>query len=322
MKKQHLPLFILIVGLVSACVPGKKYEELLAKQQACESELASYKDKAESSMAKLKDVEEELTMLREDNSVLREDTAFLGRKYRLLNMTNENLNDLYKQTQEQLMLQKGFAQTESQKLSAELQAKELELIKREKELIALEDELNAKTNLLVEREKRVNELEDLLKSKDEVVEALMAKVSKALLGFKDKGLTIEERNGKVYVKMEAKLLFASGSTVVGSEGKKALVELAKVLEDQHDMEVVVEGHTDKAKLNSSNYPHNNWELSVLRSTAVVEIMLANSKMDPKILAASGRGEYLPVGEDMAKNRRIEIILTPNLDELFKIINKE
>ena len=322
MKARKLILFALLVGFVSACVPGKKFEELQRKHESCEEELAKYKNQAESSTNKLKEAEEELTLLRDENKNLKADTADLWRRYRMLDITNENLNELYKQTNEQLKLQRGLAQDESAKLSSELQAKELELLKKEKELEALETELNNKTTMLVEREKRVNELEALLKAKDEKVNALKEKVTNALLGFKDKGLTIEERNGKIYVKMEAKLLFASGSTVVEDEGKKALIQLAKVLEDQHDMEVVVEGHTDTDKLKSSRYPHNNWELSVLRSTAVVEIMLDNSEMDPKILTAAGRSEYLPVSEDKAKNRRIEIILAPNLDELFKIINNE
>ena len=146
------------------------------------------------------------------------------------------------------------------------------------------------------------------------------KVAAALTGFTDKGLTVEQKNGKVYVSMEAKLLFPSGSTKVDSKGKEALVKLAKALEGVSDLEIVVEGHTDTDKMSSSSHPKNNWELSVLRATAVVEIMMANSTITPQILSASGRSEYHPVDpSDKAKNRRIEVIITPNLDELFKII---
>jgi len=118
------------------------------------------------------------------------------------------------------------------------------------------------------------------------------------------------------------LLFSSGSTVVETEGKKALIDLAKVLETEKEVEIVVEGHTDTDKFTSSASPRNNWELSVLRSTAVVEIMTANSKMNPVQLMAAGRSEYIPVDvKDKAKNRRIEIIISPNLNELFEIISK-
>src|SRR5690606_26261440 len=145
---------------------------------------------------------------------------------------------------------------------------------------------------------------------------LKQKVANALKGFENRGLTVNEKNGKIYVSLEAKLLFASGSTKVEEEGKKALVELAKVLENEKDLEIIVEGHTDIDKLVSSVHPKNNWELSVLRSTSVIEILLANSKMDPTQLMAGGRSEFIPVDpNDKAKNRRIEIIISPNLNEL-------
>ena len=180
-----------------------------------------------------------------------------------------------------------------------------------------------KSKLLAEREQRVNELEEMIKRKDDAVKALKTKVANALKGFENKGLTVVQKNGKIYVSLEAKLLFSSGSTVVEVEGKKALIDLAKVLESEKEVEIVVEGHTDTDKFTSPSSPRNNWELSVLRSTAVVEIMTANSKMNPAKLMAAGRSEYLPVDlKDKAKNRRIEIIISPNLNELFDIISKD
>jgi chemotaxis protein MotB len=161
-----------------------------------------------------------------------------------------------------------------------------------------------------------------MQRKDDAIKQLKTKVSNALKGFENKGLTVVEKNGEIYVSLEAKLLFASGSTVVETEGKKALVDLAKVLESEKDLEIVVEGHTDTDKLASASHPKSNWELSVLRATAVVEIMTANSKMSPAQLMAAGRGEFHPVDvKDKAKNRRIEIIISPNLEELFKMISQ-
>ena len=152
---------------------------------------------------------------------------------------------------------------------------------------------------------------------------LKARVANALRNFENQGLTVVQKNGKIYVSLEAKLLFSSGSTKVEDEGKEALVELARVLETERDLEIVVEGHTDTDKLNSSVSPKNNWELSVLRATAVVELMLANSNMAATQIMAAGRSEYHPVDpNDKSKNRRIEIIISPNLNELFEIISND
>lgn len=198
-----------------------------------------------------------------------------------------------------------------------------ELQRKEDALLRLDQELKAKQALLEEREKRVNELEEAIRKKDAKIQLLKARVANALRNFENQGLTVVQKNGKIYVSLEAKLLFNSGSTKVEDEGKEALVELARVLETERDLEIVVEGHTDTDKLNSSVSPKNNWELSVLRATSVVEIMLGNSNMSPTQIMAAGRSEYHPVDPaDKAKNRRIEIIISPNLNELFEIISND
>ena len=196
-----------------------------------------------------------------------------------------------------------------------------ELRRREDALNQLERDLNEKSRLLEARSQRVEELESLLEARERAAEALRARLSEALLGFQGKGLNVEQRNGKVYVSMEAKLLFSSGSAEVDVEGQAALIELAAVVAEQSDLEIVVEGHTDTDKVSRTTTPKNNWELSVLRATAVVNILLSNPGVDPSMLAASGRGEFHPVDpEDKAKNRRIEVILAPNLDRLFELIS--
>jgi flagellar motor protein MotB len=211
---------------------------------------------------------------------------------------------------------------EKMKKDAEINA-EAELQRKEDALLKLEQELKSKPALLEEREKRVNELEEAIRKKDAKIQLLKARVANALRNFENQGLTVVQKNGKIYVSLEAKLLFNSGSTKVEEEGKAALVELARVLETERDLEIVVEGHTDSDKLNSSVSPKNNWELSVLRATAVVELMLANSNMAPTQMMAAGRSEFHPVDPaDKSKNRRIEIIISPNLNELFEIISNE
>ena len=185
------------------------------------------------------------------------------------------------------------------------------------------EELKEKERLLSEREKRVNELEDLLRKKEKGIRELKERVAKALKGFEGQGLTVEQKNGRIYVSLEAKLLFRSGSTAVEDEGIKALIQLGKVLEGEKDLEIIVEGHTDTDKLNSATSPKNNWELSVLRATSVVDILLANSGVTPTQLMAAGRGEFYPVSDtEKAKNRRIEVIISPNLNELYEIISND
>ena len=311
---------------MSSCIPARKYEELEAKYKACDDELSKLKSDEESCASKLKDVEEELRLIEKDYTRTKNDLTLMEGSYKTLQTQYDHMERLNKEIMDKLKFLQDQAEDESAQKSDELREKELELFRKESDLQKLEDDLDklkadldAKKAELAEKEQRIDQLEELLRKKDEAVLALKQKVSDALTSFKDKGLSIEHKNGKVYVKMEAKLLFATGSTVVAEEGKQALIELAKVLEDQQDMEVVVEGHTDTDRLNSSSHPKNNWELSVLRSTSVVNIMIDNSSIDPAILTAAGRSEYHPVSDDKSKNRRIEIVLTPNLDELFEII---
>jgi chemotaxis protein MotB len=208
----------------------------------------------------------------------------------------------------------------------ELLAKEDRLRELEKQLNAKEKRLNDLEKELKLREARVEELESIIAEKDAAVRALKDRISNALLGFKDKGLTVEQKNGKIYVSLEAKLLFPSGSTAVNAEGKKALIDLAEVIKDEEDITILVEGHTDTDPFNGSGAIKDNWDLSVIRATSVVKIMTTEGKMDQAMLTAAGRGEYMPIepnntAEGKAKNRRIEIILTPNLDKLFEIINE-
>lgn len=324
--------WILIIAVASliACVPARKYEELEAKQKACAEELESLKSKVTGLETQNTELQGMIPELQENIARLKGDTTLLGKSLRMKEKQYDKINDLNDELIAKMeKLQKGSA-AENQKLMTDLNATKLMLQEKEDELKKLEAELNAKKESLdalsaelEKREQRVNELEELIAKKDEAVNSLKEKVANALLGFKDKGLTVEQKNGKVYISMEAKLLFPSGSTKIDPEGKKALIELATVLQDQADLEVLVEGHTDTDALKSSSHPTNNWELSVLRATAVVEIMLANSTMDKTKITAAGRSEYLPVDpNDKAKNRRIEIILIPNLDELFEIISNE
>ena len=322
---KHLWISILIL---QACVPVKKFEEISDKQEVCAAELKTLKTLKTELQTENTELQSENQHLNDLNKRLIDDSTILGKSLRIKEKQYDKIDLLNQRIQDQLeMLQKGQS-IEKQRLMADLEKRKSDLLVLEDQLRDFEIDLNNKKKQLEDmsvelqkREQRVNELEEIIANKDAIVKALKNKVAKALLGFRDKGLSVIEKDGKVYVSMDAKLLFASGSTKVDSEGIKALKELAKVLEDQKDLEILVEGHTDTDKMRSNAHPKDNWELSVLRATSVVKIMLGNSNMDPTTISASGRSQFIPIDlENKAKNRRIEVVLIPKLDELFEIIN--
>jgi chemotaxis protein MotB len=315
-------LFLFCALICFACVPAKKYNELVEKEKLCSDELAKYKASSLTFEGQASDYLAKYNVLTKEVATLKADTLKLGQQFRLLQVEYSKI------TLQSLALEKAFdnSRKSGEKTTAglqmDLEAKNLELQRKQDVLFTLEKDLVQKEDLLAEREARVNELEEIISRKDQAQKELKNRVQKALVGFESQGLSVLQEKGKIYVSLEAKLLFASGSTNVEPEGKKALIELAKVLQNEKDLEVIVEGHTDTDNLNSASSPKNNWELSVLRSTSVVQIMLANSTMDPTKLMPAGRSEYLPVDQkDKSKNRRIEIIISPNLNELFDIISK-
>lgn len=321
MKKSTLYLTVLL-GLLSACVPAKKYNDLVEKEKLCSEELLQFKNNSIENEGRAKDIQAKYAVLKDEVAALRKDTNNIGDKYRMLQAQYDKIVIQSMAYEKRLDQERKTGSQTTIALQTDLDASNMELQRKQGVLNDLEIELKTKQNLLEEREKRVNELEEMIQRKDEAVKALKEKVGKALLGFENKGLTVVEKNGKVYVSLEAKLLFNSGSTFVEPEGKKALIELAKVLEKETDLEIIVEGHTDTDKLSSASHPKSNWELSVLRATSVVDIMISNSKVNPALLMAAGRSEFHPVDpKDKAKNRRIEVIISPNLNALFELISK-
>ena len=202
---------------------------------------------------------------------------------------------------------------------------ETRLNERIKENEVLMQKIAERENQLSDRIARVDELEGLITSQKEAMRNLKEKLSDALLNFEDKGLTVEARDGKVYVSMENKLLFKSGSWTVGAEGRSAIEELGNVLSDNPDISILIEGHTDNVPYSGKGSLKGNWDLSTKRATAIVNQLLENPYILPQNLTAAGRGEYLPIApnstrEGRAANRRIEVVLSPQLDEIKQIIN--
>ena len=183
--------------------------------------------------------------------------------------------------------------------------------------------LNQKKNELNEREHTINELQQMINAQNEKVRKLLSSVKDALLGFSSDELTVREKDGKVYVAMSDKLLFQSGSARLDKRGEEALGKLAEVLNKQTDIDVFIEGHTDNKPINTVQFK-DNWDLSVIRATSVVRILIKNYNVNPLQIQPSGRGEYMPVddnetAEGRSKNRRTEIIMAPKLDKLFQML---
>jgi chemotaxis protein MotB len=286
------------------------------------------------------DLESKFTDLKKENRTLADENAALSQAKNQLEIDRDALKaDLDKST---VALAKAAADLEASKNKYKvLQDSYTALEKNSGDALQsnmkknrdLLDQLDEKGRALaLEQERlsksaqRLKELEDLIAAKEASMKKLKETLSKALNSFEGKGLTVQQKNGKVYVSMENKLLFNSGSWAVGSEGKKAVVELGKVLGDNPDISVLIEGHTDDDAFTASGPIADNWDLSTKRATAIVGILSENKKINKQNLTAAGRGEFSPLGsnstaEGKAKNRRIEIILTPRLDAIADMLNE-
>jgi chemotaxis protein MotB len=310
-KKTSIGLLILALSMTS-CVSKKIYNDLESQFADLKKENRTISDENAALLASKKQLESEKAALQTK-----------------LDDVNGNLAkaqaDLEAAKNEMKVMQDSYAALEKNSNEA-LEAN----MKKNRDLLA---QLDAKAKALaLEQEKlnassqRLQELEDLIAAKEASMKKLKETLSNALNGFEGKGLTVEQKNGKVYVSMENKLLFNSGSWAVGSEGKKAVVEVGKVLGDNPDISVLIEGHTDNDPYEGSGPIADNWDLSTKRATAIVTILGENKKVNKQNLTAAGRSEYSPLApnitaEGKAKNRRIEIILTPRLDEISKMLNE-
>lgn len=313
MKKIFI-LSISLVALLAACVSQKKYDELLSEKIQLESDLSETKDGLDSFESKANRLDKEVEQLVSD-------TTTLGNKIRDTESTLSTLSKDY----DKLDTQYKNLLNNSGKLNRDL-AQQQEQLLTIKENLEQQKRLNDELSTdLIAREKKVKELEDILKKKDAAVQGLKKRITEALLNFKENDLTVEVKNGKVYVSLAEQLLFKSGSVVVDAKGVGALQQLAKAIKDQKDINILVEGHTDNVPISrTSQYFKDNWDLSVLRATSIVRI-LTSSGLSTSQVTAAGKGEFTPVADNKEavgrqKNRRTEIVITPDLDELFEILD--
>ena len=324
MKKISPLVFLLypVLLLMSGCVTMKQFDELqLQSDQIAEDNRRLTLSNQDGEIDR-RELTGRVEVLEKAKATLTLDTARLGRSLSEARADIQNLQNLNDVLTSESSSRMAAINDENRALLEELSRNRKELQSQEDDLLRLNTNLELRETELASRSQRIEELEGLLASRDAAAEALRSRLADALLGFADKGLTVEQRNGKVYVSLEAQLLFPSGSTAINADGRQALKDLAMVVSTQDNLEIIVEGHTDTDQLRSGTIPRNNWELSVLRSTAVVEI-LTSAGVQPEVLSAAGRSEFHPLDpEDKARNRRIEVVLAPNLDALFDLIRSE
>lgn len=314
MKK--LIAFSLIV-LVTGCVSSKKFNELTGNYQESQKTVRLLKDQNQDLNARNTEFKNKLDKLQKDYQDLTSRFDDISTQLENAKRSNQEISDQNSELEEQLKSLKSGSTKEIAALMDKLEQAQTDLQKREEILKKAQDELE-------KRSIRLEELQTALKQKDDAVKQLRQKVMDALVGFNDKGLTVHEKNGKVYVSLEEKLLFKTGQWDVDPKGQQALAKLSDVLAQNPDINIMVEGHTDDVPMRGSGEVKDNWDLSVMRATAVTRILLKNKAIDPKRIIAAGRGEFFPIDdaktpEARQKNRRTEIILTPRLDEIFKIL---
>ena len=325
---------ILPVIFVSSCVPGKKFREVQNTNRQNMIDRDDFKAENLTLEMQNREIESKISALEKEMSKSRQDLTLAeierNKAKDELNLISERYNNL-QNAQEDLI--RGNV-SETKKLLTELQAAQLNLSQKEDIMRQLEQSMDLKKvtldELTLELEKKnskLAELEKILDAQKRMVSDLKNKVSEALLGFENNGLTVTNKNGKVYVSLEEKLLFKSASWDIDANGRNALRKLAGVLEKNPNIQVTIEGHTDNVPYNpGSGQLKDNWDLSVKRATTVVRVLLEGSKINPGRLTAAGRSEYVPVEatdtpEARQKNRRTEIVLTPDLSELYMLINE-
>ena len=307
MKKIRL---LLLVPLVVSCVSSKMFNEIESRYAQLKGEHTT--------------LEKEHDQLIKNYDSLRYHYGELAKQYEKQNQllattsgTLVNLQSAYSALEQNSSEALQASIEENRNLLEKIQIKEGELLDERSRLDSLSQELSSRIS-------RVDELERLVADKEAVMGALKNALTDALNSFEGNGLSVEQRGGKVYVSMENKLLFKSGSWSVGSTGKQAIRQLGDVLATNPEIAVLIEGHTDTDPYIGDDKLSGNWDLSTKRATEIVKLLLKNNSIKPDNLTAAGRGQHLPLASNKtaagkAKNRRIEVILAPKLDKIAELL---
>ncbi len=300
-------LLLLLVFLLGSCASHKPCNDPLTDSK---SPKKFYSKRYSSAIAERDSLCSLAMVLQKDTTQVKSSLRKLQDEYKKQGITYNNLDDQFRKQGVALDNLKKSTKEELSKLSAELSQKE--------------NDLTAKENALADKQKRLTELESLIKQRDDKLNSILGTLRNTLTAFPKDELSMVMKNGKIYVSLLDKLLFKSGSPVVEPRGVDALKQLAPILKSNLDLEIVIEGHTDNVPIKTTVFK-DNWDLSTYRATSVLRILL-DDQLEKSRLTASGKGEYSPVAsngtpEGRAQNRRTEIILSPNLDALFQLLEK-
>ncbi|MBU2527055.1 MAG: OmpA family protein [Bacteroidetes bacterium] len=310
---------VLLLLLLNACVSTKVYNELSDKYSKLKSENEALFNENDKLANDLKTARADLTSTKSEYEKTLAAKNKLESDITALQNNLQNLQQAYDALEQNSNAAIAENLAKNRELLSQLKQREDALAQEQARLEQLERELALRSG-------RVDELEKLIKDKEDALKRLKDAVSQALLNFDGNGLAIEQKDGKIYVSMENKLLFDSGSWAIGNRGRQAVEALGKVLAENKDISILIEGHTDNVPYRGSVEIKDNWDLSTKRATAVVSILQENKQINLRNITAAGRGEYAPVAtnetaEGKAKNRRIEVILTPNLEAITKLLNE-
>jgi chemotaxis protein MotB len=320
--------------MLSSCVTPKIHNTLVAEHENTQKTLKQKEKKVIALSGELEEKSAIISRLKAQITALRNDSLQNGKSLIALQSKYDALSEAYDLLASKNSRYIADKAKETKKLLEQLEQAQSELFAKEDQLNKLSNSLDVKEQELKKsqedleaRAQRVAELEFIINKKDSMVTALKQSISKALIGLEGEGLTVIQKNGKVYISLEEDLLFASGKFEVNSGGVIALNKLAAVLAVQKDLEILVEGHTDSIPLSGKGMVKDNWDLSVMRATNVVKVLLKNPTLDPLQLTAAGRAEFVPIASNRTSdgrgaNRRIEMILSPNLDDLFELLEEK
>lgn len=326
MKFRVLSISLILCSLF-ACVPAKQLNDLQNKFKDLQEENESLSYDLERNKNQLAESKAALEKLKKDKEDFEYKLQRREQERDLLQEKYDNLSSSYEALEKTSSSALRENAEKNRALLREIEEKQEELSTERTRLEELQKKLeNAERDLNI-RSQRIDELEEVIAAQKKQMTDLKDRISAALTNFEGKGLEVYQKDGKVYVSMENKLLFSSGSWEVNERGTEAIVELAKVLAENPDIDVLIEGHTDTDPYRGSGVIQNNWDLSTKRATAVVQILLQNKQIHAKNITAAGRSEFAPVAdnstpEGKAKNRRIEVILTPQLEQLSELLNRD
>lgn len=333
MNKQTILSGLLMIIIFTSCVPARQYQDAVTARDNCYTEKTNLEAQMKTKSDEILALNKTISNQSDTISRLLKDKSDIQTRYNDMLKANAELREIEDKLNNRINQLLALSANETQSLNEQLTKKEKELSDKEAELNAKAKTLEAQQkdidNLMSEnseKQKRIAELEKVLSTLNQKLTDVAAALTSALSGFSSSDLTVEQKDGKIYVKMSEKLLFASGSAVVDAKGKTALKQIADALKQQQGIQIMVEGHTDNVPLKSANYPKDNWDLSVLRATSIVKILTQDYGMSSTNVEAAGRGEYMPVASNgdatgRATNRRTEIVIIPNQEEILQLLKE-